>query len=104
MIHDPIDFLRDRLDAIDSRIDRLESLINQVNSNLMTNVAKTCPAPGSCLELSRQTVQLVNKVDKLENRVLSLEKWQAWLTGIGAVLVVFATVFGPLIRKALNLE
>ena len=108
----------ERTAHLETRVDRLEdqyradvvaihakmdNLVSAVNSSLVRAVKAECPAPGSCLTLSPMLTAMTARVERLELRILSIEKWRGWITGIGAVLVVIVTLFGPSIRAALHL-
>jgi hypothetical protein len=45
-----------------------------------------------------------DRLSSAESRLGELERWQSRMFGIGAVLVVFITIFGPTVRRLFNLE
>ena len=44
------------------------------------------------------------RIEAIETRILAMEKWQSWTMGIGVALIFLVTLFGPSIRRSLNLE
>jgi hypothetical protein len=94
--------------AIHAKLDSLLTLITKAQ----VDVAKTvCPAPGSCVLLGeslRSTIAAHNatmlRVERLELRMMEIEKWQGrWFGGV-AVLMTLLTLFAPFIRQLFNLE
>jgi hypothetical protein len=84
------------------RLDRIESNLDDVRKHLQSH--PSCPNPGMCLQLNQAHTQTMARVEKLELRILAIEKWQSWLMGVAALLMLLATVFGPPLRKLLKLE
>lgn len=107
-----VDRLEDRYQtdvvAIHSKLDSLQTLI----SKSLVETAKTaCPAPGSCIVLGeslKATIAAHNatmlRVERLELRMMEIERWQGRLFGGCAVLMTLLTLFAPAIRKLLHLE
>jgi hypothetical protein len=82
---------------------KIDSLVTAVNAAAVANTKAACPAPGTCLTLSPLLTSMTARVERLELRILSMEKWRGWITGVGAALVIIVTLFGPSIRHALKL-
>jgi len=108
----------ERIEKLENRVDRhedlyrsditsihnkIDTLVAAVNAAVVSAAKSTCPAPGSCLTLSPLLTAMTARVERLEIRILSIEKWRGWITGVGAVLVILVTLFGPSIRAALRL-
>ena len=97
-----IEFIKERFDAVDERMNLLQLELREIRSYQLAH--PPCPSPGSCVPLAVSVRELLARNDGLNTRVMKLESWQAWITGIGAAAVLLVTVFGPAIRKALNIE
>jgi hypothetical protein len=108
----------DRIDKLEKRVDRhednyksditalhskIDTLVTMVNAAMVRAAKAECPSPGTCLTLSPAVTAMTARVERLELRLLSMEKWRGWITGIGAALVIIVTLFGPSIRHALRL-
>ncbi len=115
-----IDKLEDRVTRLEDRTEtnivaihtKLDSLLTLING-LMVDTAKKpeCPSPGACIslgvELKNQIVahnSTMLRVERLELRILDMEKWQGRTIGAIAVLITLLTLFAPAIRKLFNLE
>ena len=89
---------------------------------LTVTVSKeSCPEPGLCLILRTEILMERKRMDNHEKEVsrrldildkqfaadqarfVSLEKWQAWIMGGAALLMVIFGLFGPAIRAVLKL-
>ena len=92
----------DVIQLIVERLDRIETNLDAVRTHLQNH--PSCPNPGMCLQLNQAHTQTMARVEKLELRILAIEKWQSWLMGVAALLMLLATVFGPPLRKLLKLE
>lgn len=102
------DQYRDDVSAIHGKLD---SLVQSVNSVLVRTAKTECPAPGSCMSLSadlKATIvahtSTMLRVERLELRILDLERWQWRMIGALGVLMVALTLFAPSIRKIIGLE
>lgn len=99
MLVDKIDSVRAELS---DRMDRQESKLDLIQQWMTAH--PQCPAPGSCVTLSSALQAQTLRVERLELRILSIEKWQNKVIGMGSVLFVILTLFGPSIRRLLRLE
>jgi len=116
----------EQIERLEGRVDRLEdlyradivaihakldALVASVSASIL-DVSKTaCPAPGSCLVLGESLKAVIAahnatmlRVERLELRIMEIERWQYRLFGGVAVLVTGLTIFAPAIRKFFNLE
>jgi hypothetical protein len=93
-----IDDLREdnarRFGAIEGKLDAI--------SNWM-RAHPQCPNPGSCVGLSKSLDETNAQFERMELRIVAIEKWQNKLIGAGAVLIAASTIFGPTLRAALGL-
>jgi hypothetical protein len=94
--------------AIHSKLDGLTTLLNQ---SLVSNAKHACPSPGACIILGEKLdsqSKLLNanvlRVERLELRMMDIEKWQGKLTASITVIVTIITIFGPSLRKLFKLE
>lgn len=116
----------ERTDRLETRVDRLEdqyrediaaihakldSVVAAINGALVSSAKHACPAPGACVGLSAElkaTITAHNatmlRVERLELRILDIEKWQWRMIGALSLTIVVLTLFAPTIRKLLNLE
>ena len=116
----------EQIERLESRVDRLEdqyrtdvtaihakldTLVNSINAALVKSAKSECPSPGACiglgLELKNQVIAhnaTMLRVERLELRILDMEKWQGRTIGGMAVLITALTLFAPLIRKLFSLE
>jgi hypothetical protein len=117
----------EQIERLDDRVTRLEDRTNQeivaihtkldalltLNTNAQVEVAKKpdCPSPGACIVLGeslKATIAAHNatmlRVERLELRMLEIEKWQGRMFGGVAVLMTLLTLFAPMIRQLFNLE
>ena len=90
-----IQMIIDRLDRIDDSIDKIHSRLNQ---------HPPCPSPGACVPLTQQLTATSARLERLELRILAVEKWQNKVIGIGSALIVLVTLFGPSIRRIMGLD
>ena len=115
-----------RIDSLEKRVDRLDDqyredvvaihqkldlLTNSINEVLVKSARIECPAPGSCIALSeRLSAQLVAhnatmlRVERLELRLMDVEKWQWKMIGVISAIMVLLTLLGPVLRKLFKLE
>jgi len=91
---DQDDILR-RLEAIERKLDHITERVLSTPH---------CPSPGLCIQLREAVMENKRMMDHAMDRIVKLEKWQAWITGVGAVCVVGISLFGPAIRRFLNIE
>ena len=116
---DQIEKLEDRVTRLEDRTNseivaihtKLDALLTLVNKAMVESAKHTCPAPGSCLvigESLKSTITAHNatmlRVERLELRMMDIERWQGKLLGGIAVIIGAATLFGPVLRKFLKLE
>ena len=116
---DQIDKLEDRVTRLEDRTQtdivaihaKLDSLLTIINKALVDGAKNACPSPGACVTLAvdlRNQIVAHNatmlRVERLELRILDMEKWQGRTIGAIAVLITLLTLFAPLIRKLFNLE
>jgi hypothetical protein len=99
MLSDKIDGVRNDLN---SRIDRIDDKLDAIHTWMLKN--PSCPKPGECVQLSSLVQAQAMRVERLELRILSIEKWQNKVIGIGSALIVIVTLFGPSIRRMFNLD
>lgn len=99
MLSEKIDFVREDLSA---RMDRQDQKLDSLHAWMMNH--PQCPAPESCVTLSSALQAQTLRVERLELRILSIEKWQNKVIGMGSLLFVILTLFGPALRKLLRLE
>lgn len=114
-----------RIDQLEKRVDRLDNqyredivaihqkldvLTNAINEVLVKSARIECPSPGACIALSeRLSAQVVAhnatmlRVERLELRLMDVEKWQWKMIGVISSIMVILTLFGPAIRKAFGL-
>ena len=108
----------DRIDKLESRVDRLETSIDEklskifdkLNALTVDGIKSACPAPGSCLSLSaelKNQIQFLtattSRVERLELRMMALEKWQGRILGGISVFLVLFTFFGDTIKHFLRI-
>lgn len=115
-----------RLELLESRVDRVEAqyrsdigeihrkidaLSALVSKSFVESAKNACPSPGLCLTLNETVkgqIAIQNstmlRVERLEIRILAMEKWQGRIIGGMAILVFLLTIFAPAIRKMLSLE
>jgi len=112
LLEERVNRLEDRTNseivAIHSKLDSLSTLINQV---LVATAKRECPSPGACITLGEKLQNQIAahnatmlRVERLELRMMDLEKWQGRLIGGVSVLMVVLTLFGPVLRRVLKLE
>ena len=116
----------EQIDKLDERVTRLEdrtqteivaihgkldSMLAILNKAMVDGAKNACPSPGACITLGvdlRNQIVAHNatmlRVERLELRILDMEKWQGRTIGAIAVLITLLTLFAPLIRKLFNLE
>jgi hypothetical protein len=116
----------ERTDKLEQRVDRLEdaykadvsaihtkldALVTAVNNHMVTAVKRECPSPGACIGLSENLKGQITahnatmlRVERLELRMMDLEKWQGRMLGGIAVLMVVLTLFGESLRQLLRLS
>ena len=102
----------DRVTELANRVDKLETNLwaelKEINAKLSTMAvqaaSKSCPDPGACILLRAElaTVRAQAKTD--HEAIMKLDRWQAWLTGIGVCAIFTLTLFGPTLRKLFKLE
>ena len=90
---------------------KLDALATLLNKSFVEQAKNSCPSPGACITLAADLKgQIVAhnatmlRVERLELRMMDLEKWQGRLLGGLSVVMVFLTLFGPALRKMLKLE
>lgn len=90
---------------------KLDEMLTILNNSLVANAKNSCPSPGACIglgvELKAHIVAhnaTMLRVERLELRMMDMEKWQGRLLGGLSVVMVVLTLFGPALRKLLNLE
>lgn len=91
---DEQDILR-RLDKIEEKLDILYAKV--LSQHL-------CQTPNTCLRLVEEIKEIKTHQNLSLQRIVRLERWQSWLTGIGVLVVFLITFFGPVLRRAFNLE
>lgn len=105
MLSEKIDQVKEDLGEVKSdlsgRIDRMDTKLDGIHTWMVAH--PQCPSPGRCVDLGVALQAQTARVERLELRILSIEKWQNKVIGIGSVLIVGVTLFGPSIRKLLNL-
>ena len=116
----------ERTEKLEIRVDRLEdqyrgdvtalhlkidALVTAVNASTLRASKNECPSPGACVALSSELKNTIMahtstmlRVERLELRILDIEKWQWRMIGALSVLMVVLTLFAPTIRQMLNLE
>lgn len=72
---------RDILHGISAKLDQLATLVTRGS-------ATACPAPGSCVEIRKEVAELRAEHKNTMARVMRLERWQVFLTGIAAAVAV----------------
>jgi hypothetical protein len=89
---------------------KLDSLVTLLNSHMVSAVKRECPSPGACVGLSENLKTHISyltattaRVERLELRMMDLEKWQGRMLGGVAVLMVLLTLFGENIRHILRI-
>lgn len=117
--NEQIERLDDRVTRLEDRTNqeivaihsKLDSLLVLINKTMVENAKAACPSPGACIALGetlKATVAAHNatmlRVERLELRMMELEKWQGRLFGGVSVLVTLLTLFAPVIRKLFGLE
>lgn len=100
--------LHDEIGSLHIKIDSLSAMISKA---LLDSSRHACPSPGSCVPLSisvrtletahRDTVQ---RMDRIDARMMEMERWQGRMIGGLALLMTLLTLFAPSIRKLLNLD
>ena len=90
---------------------KLDKLLAAINDAAISSAKHSCPSPGACIGLGadlRNQVVLLNantlRVERLELRMMELEKWQGRLFGGATVIMTVLTLFAPALRKLFNLE
>ena len=85
-----VDRIEQRMDVLDKRhgdtLNHIYERLNAITVTLATN--------------SNHNI----RIERVENRVLLIERQQSRLLGIGVTLVFLVTLFGPAIRRIFNLE
>jgi hypothetical protein len=88
----------DVYDLMTARMDRLEDKLDELIARV--SIHPPCPSPGSCVELAK-------RVTYVERQLIKLERWQAALMAIiamvGFILTPFLVIFGPAIRFKLGI-
>ena len=85
----------DVISMLSARLDRIENSLDELSRYLRER--PLCPRPGLCLDLESDRREVFARITRLE-------RWQAWMAGVGAVLIPLATVFGPRIAALLGLR
>jgi len=109
MAPDVIQMIKERLDRsedqINSRFDRIEANLATLTVHLRDH--PPCPKPGACVYLE---LQMTNAKQTLTDHTLEIQKLKIWQAGmvaifgfLGLVVSPVLVIFGPLIRKYLNL-
>jgi hypothetical protein len=115
----------ERIERLETRVDRIEdhhgeameklsqkidALGTVINNHLIAAAKAHCPSPGACLLLASDMKKVIidhdktlHKVLALEDRILTIEKWQGRVIGGIAVLMVALHLFGEQIRQLLRL-
>ncbi len=100
-----IDKLEERVNRIDDSIWAELKSIREILTSLQVSQAKhNCPAPGKCLMLDTALGSAVLRIERLELALIDIDRWRNRMMGGLALVVVVATLFGPVIRKMLKLE
>ncbi len=76
----------DILRLIEGRLDRVQSDVEEIKRYMRDH--PNCPQPGLCLALQEGHDKLLKARDEQWKRITKLEKWQSWMMGAIAVLVV----------------
>lgn len=87
---------------LDDRMNRLQTDIEEIKKWVMNH--PPCPAPGTCLQLKESVAEIRDAVKTVTERVDKLEKREAWLVGVGCVIMLAISLFAPAIRHALGME
>jgi hypothetical protein len=86
------------------RITRLENQVETARRDHQTALNQIYDRLNALAIAIAPNAQNVARLERLEMRILAVEKWQNKVIGIGTLVVILITVFGPAIRKAFNLE
>lgn len=94
--------------AIHAKLDGLTTLINSV---LVGAAKSACPSPGACITLAEKLTSQITahnatmlRVERLELKLMEVEKWQWKFVGALSAVIFIATMFGPALRKLFKLE
>jgi hypothetical protein len=113
-----IDLLEERVTRLEERTNqeivsihsKLDVLSNLINRSLVESAKVACPSPGACITLSEKlqnTIAAHNatmlRVERLELRIMDMERWQNRTLGAVAILMIALTLFGPAIRHLFRL-
>ncbi len=88
---------RDLLHGIAGKIDALATLVTRRGENM-------CSAPGSCIEIRKEVQELRSEHKDTMARVMRLERWQVFLTGIAAAIAVGWAVLRFILPFIINQE
>jgi hypothetical protein len=104
MSDDHAAILERRIDRMEeSIIDKLDSLTNRVNQLGLDAARHQCPDPGACVLIRAEMIAAQKRISEHASRIDSLNRWQAWITGVGATSIFLIGLFGPSIRTILKL-
>ena len=104
MSDDHAAILERRIDRMEETIaDKLDALTEKVNKLGIDAARHQCPEPGLCVLLRAEMLSAQKKLADNSTRLDALNRWQAWITGIGAAAIFLLGLFGPTIRSILKL-
>ena len=104
MSDDHAAILERRIDRMEeSIVDKLDALTERVNRLGIDAARHQCPDPGACVLIRAEMLTAQKKLSEHATRLDSLNRWQAWITGIGASAIFMIGIFGPAIRSILKI-
>ncbi len=104
MSDDHAAILERRIDRMEeSIVDKLDALTDRVNRLGVDAARHQCPDPGACVLIRAEMVTAKKQLSDHAERLDRLNRWQAWITGIGASAIFMIGIFGPAIRSILKI-
>lgn len=94
---------QEQINRLERRVDNIETDIREQLGAIFTKLTaieiaaarSQCPAPGKCLQLDTALGSSVLRIERLEMRMMAIERWRSWLTGIG---FAFGIVVGYILQ------